>query len=164
MARGALKSDIKSERAAPFVQTPAYAKAKNYMDEVRAQRGAAIIPLQNKYDVALYSNDEYPGFVTNPTAYIDGLEGIKYGVKDLTMTADFKHKDYGYPSNYSRKDVVRGLITDALDSAVENGLLSLYNRGNGNEPRSTPAGVKEYVNNWINDQTKGGIRKIVWTN
>jgi len=162
MARGALKSDIKSERAAPFVQTPAYAKAKNYMDEVRAQRGAAIIPLQNKYDVALYSNDEFPGFVTKPNR--DGLEGIKYGVKDLTMTADFKHKDYGYPSNYSRKDVVRGLITDALDSAVENGLLSKYNMGRGDEPRSTPDGVKEYVNNWINDVTKGGIRKIVWTN
>jgi hypothetical protein len=160
MARGysqsqSERSDIKSEREAPA----AYAKAREYMDEIRAQRGAAIVPLQNKYDVALYSNDEHPGFVTRE----DGREdGEKHSVKDLMMTAGFNHKDYGYPSNYSRKDVVRGLITDALKTAVDDGLLSRYDRGRGNEPRSTPAGVKEYVENWINDATKGGIRKIVW--
>ena len=161
MARGTLKSDIKSERAAPFVQTPAYAKAKEYMDEIRAQRGAAVVPLQNKYDVALYSNDEFPGFVTKPNR--DGLEGIKYGVKDLTMTADFKHKEYGYPANYTRKDVIRSLLVDALASAVDDGLLSKYNEGRGSMPRSTPEGVKEYVKNWITDLTEGRVRNIVWT-
>jgi hypothetical protein len=129
--------------------------AREYMRGFAEGRAAEYVPMQNKEDMFLYSNKENPGFVTQG--------GKDYGVSNVTMSQDFNHKEYGYPSNYSRRDVIRGLVTDALDRAVENGMLTPFNDQRGPFPRSTPEGIKEFVEKFITDVTDGKLRKIDWT-
>jgi hypothetical protein len=147
-------ADREAESIPSVARVKAVQAAREYMRGFAEGRAAEYVPMQNKEDIKLYSNQEHPGFVT------DG--GDDYGVEKVTMTTDFNHKEYGYPNNYSRKDVIRALVVDALDRAVENGMLTPFNDSRGPFPRSTPEGIKEFVQNFITDVTEGKLRKIDW--
>lgn len=148
-------ADREAEEIPSAERVKAVQSAREYMRGFAEGRAAEYVPMQNKEDMFLYSNKENPGFVTQG--------GEDYGVSKVTMSQDFNHKEYGYPSNYARKDVIRALVTDALDRAVENGMLTPFNDTRGPFPRSTPEGIKEFVEKFITEVTDGKLRKVDWT-